>query len=963
MFEAFQQLQKAPEKDKSAKETIKKSDRKIQKNQNHRLPKPSNDIIMTMDELSETITDQNEYYERRNDLLKDIDQSIIKKAWFTFSHLLLNENSKVLDMGSADGAMLFTMAVLNPSMRFIGVDRNKRNINKSKELYEDKVHNLEFIHGDVSSAVLEKNSIDAIISSYMLHEVYSGSKYNPHIVRDTLNNYFSMLKIGGLMYIRDYARPPPAEYVLMEMPDEPSQGDTPTTMTETDLLIWFAEYARPKFDAGCGGFFLEELPPRVPRTRLFRLPYKWAYEFIVRKDDRAQWDKELPMEYTFYTPREFRKELKSMGARVQYSGPYWDEDIIEDKFEGHFRLYTDDGRPLGNPPTCFIALAVKLNDRQSMEIEERRQAKSDDNTLKVSAMRNENTGELVDVVSRESHFSEILPYARDDMGRLKIYLHDGISRPVTNSVPRNGINIDGKRWSGHMIEPVSVDANKIIEMGEASHKDTVLFSRDNLGLKPTQQSTLVHGPDYYPAPEYIDDRIYTYYVEVNRTKKHVAPKIMPSDSGRFQSKGLIREFDAQQILNAIAVGMIPNARLELQILSLFEHLNLKAETWTSKNIIFQTQQINDRLKANASDILKRISDKDDSFKDIKGTTGQLRVVKSVFVEEGQAKGAPTGLKAEDLDFVISDEKTMNTAVVIPLTKGLKDDLHAGFILETLPVPQRHEGNGLTMRAPSFNIPKEVQTFKQLKRFIAEKMNVSPENVIRLGESYYNHINVTPQKIYPLAVAAPPGAFKATDAQFLPMHQFRLLWSALAKDTHFMLVIARAWQYLNDDIKQDYQLKVRQIIKERFEGKRPDWSIPTNYVSTPGVPSQDKRVIDATIDHGAKKQSHKKIGAQSAIASRIATAPASPQQNVAEDMHAVEPVAPVLSFHQQQKMEAEKKQRLEKIEAEEKKKQAALMKESAKETSPPILEDFKEMEKLVDAIEKTMSLEDPRPEKW
>jgi hypothetical protein len=92
----------------------------------------------------------------------------------------------------------------------------------------------------------------------------------------------------------------------------------------------------------------------------------------MRKDEREQWDKELPLEYTFFTPREFRKELYNAGARVHYSAPHWDEDVIQDKFEGHFRLYDNDSNPLGNPPTCYIAVAQKLADRQSLQLVERR---------------------------------------------------------------------------------------------------------------------------------------------------------------------------------------------------------------------------------------------------------------------------------------------------------------------------------------------------------------------------------------------------------------------------------------------------------------------------------------------------------------------------------------------------------------------------------------------------------------
>lgn len=773
-----------------------------------------------------------EFYTRRNTLLKDIDHKSVRQAWFTFSHLLLNENARVVHMGCGDGEQTFIMAVMNPDIRFVGLDKNKRHINKAKEMYQDKVPNLEFVHGDVTNPDFPEKSVDAVINSYILHKVFSNSKYNPLIVSMTLANHFKMLKVGGTMFIRDYARPPPEEYVLMEMPDVPSNGDSISTMSETDLLLWFSENARPKYDAGCGGFFLEELPPRIPRTRLFRLPYKWAYEFIMRKDEREKWERDLPIEYTFFTMREFRKELRNSGARVQYSGPFWDEDMINEHFEGHFRLYDDESKPLGNPPTCFIAVSQKMSDRQSLHLLERRAGSSESSALKVMAMRNEHTGDIVDVISREKTYGELIPFAIDEEERLKIYLHDGITRPVANTVPRNGLNIDDKRWSGHTIEPVSIEAQKFFDLGpEPSHAATVRFARDMVGLMPKEGAGLIHGPDYYPAPDYIDDRIYTYYMNVARTKEHISPKTLPDDCGRFQGKGVIREFDAQQVLNAIAVGLIPNARLELQILSLFEHLELKAENWTTKDFKIKSSEI--KSKTNIPDLLQSITEENKKFKEIRGNAGQLRVINATFVEEGQAQGAPAGLAAQDLDFVISDEKTLNTAVVIPITKDQKEELHAGFVVETMPVPQRHEGNGETIRGQCFNIPPEVKTIKQLRSFIAQEMKVEPHTVVRLGESYYNHIGVTPQKIFPFAVVAPVSAFNPATTKFVPIHQYRLLWSALSKDTHFMVTLARAYKYFSDDIKMDHRMKVQQIVKERFEGKRPDWAIPMSYISPPG----------------------------------------------------------------------------------------------------------------------------------
>jgi SAM-dependent methyltransferase len=782
-------------------------------------------------------TEAETYRERRDMLLKEVDAATIRKAWFTLSHLLLEDGAKVVDMGCDDGAMTYAMAAMSPKLRFTGLDKNKRQINKAKEKY--KLFNLDFKIGDASSEIFEEESVDAIINSYVLHEVYSGQRYNEAIVTDTLTKHFKSLKKGGVMFIRDYARPPPEEFVLMEMPDLPSKGNDLAHLSEADLLVWYAEHARPRQDAGCGGFFLEELPERFPRTRLFRLPYKWAYEFIMRKDDRTHWETELPMEYTFFTMHDFRRQLRALGSRVQYSGPYWDDDIINEKFEGRFRLYQDNGQSLGHPPTCFIAVAYKMAERKSLHIEERRPSVVDSGNLKISAMRNQHTGEIVDVVSRDLDLSEILPYRIDEEGRLKIYLHDGIARSITNAVPRGGMNIDGRRWSGHMVEPIVVDGEAMASVREFDRKHTVLFCRDYIGLKPRDGFVLEKGPHYYPAPDYIDEKIQTFYLQVEEARGAIMPKTTIG-AEKFQAKGMIREVDAQQVLNAVTVGMIPNARLELQILSLFQHLNIKAETWTDKQLNLNISKINEKISIKS--ILDLMKDKDDRFKEIKGTSGQLRPVHSTFVEEGQSRGSMSGLSSENVDFIVHDGKTVNTAVVLPMTKDLKGAVHAGVLVNYLPVPQRHEGNGLTVSAPSFNIPSEVTNFTALRKFIADEFGVPPQKVLKLGESYFSHVGMTPHRIYPFIVASPAEAMKYSQAKFLPFYQLRILMRLISKEPHFMMAIARAYRYYHEELRLDAKLQVKEIVRQRFEGLNPDWSIPISFESLESLRTK-KRVED------------------------------------------------------------------------------------------------------------------------
>ncbi|MCB9982215.1 MAG: class I SAM-dependent methyltransferase [Rhodospirillales bacterium] len=826
-------------------------------------------------------TEAESYIEKRNLLLRDIDPAVIRKAWFTLSHLLLDEDAHVIDMGCDDGAMTYAMAAMNPKVKFTGLDKAKRQVNKAKEKY--RLFNLDYKVGDASSEIFEPESIDAVINSYILHEIYSASRYNERVVSETLGKQFKAMKKGGVMFIRDYAHPPPEEFVLLEMPDEPSTGKDLAHLSAPDMLVWYAEHARPKQDAGCGGFFLEELPERFPRTRLFRLPYKWAYEFIMRKDDRSHWESELPKEYTFFTPLEFRKELSALGARVQYSGPQWDDDVIKEKFEGRFRLYKDDGTPLGDPPTGYIAVSYKMAERKSLHIEERRPSSTNSGNLKITAMRNENTGEIVDVVSRDIDVSEVIPYRVDEEGRLKIYLHDGVARSIANAVPRGGVVIDERRWSGHMAEAITVDGEAISTIEAYDVKHSVLFARDYLGLKPENNAIIEHGPDYYPAPDYIDERIHTFYLKVRPAKGAIIPKKVIGVE-KFQAKGMVREMDAQQVINAITVGMIPNARLEMQILSLFHHLRLRAETWTDKQLNLQVSKINQ--KADVKNLLAMMGEQDLRFKDVKGTTGQLRPVHSTFVEEGQSRGSMSGLSAEDVDFVVHDGKTINTAVVLPLTKDEKNSVHAGIITEYLPVPQRHEGNGLTISVPSFNVPAEVTNLKMMKKFLADKFGVTPNKIVKLGESYFTHVGMTPHRIHPFVVAAPAEAMKGPGTKFLPFYQLMLLQRLLSKEPHFMLAVARAYRYFHEEMRLDAKRQVKAILQQRFAGQEPDWSIPLNYDSLEVLKMQAQKKMKYQAEVHLKerleeKKEETKIENRKAFHQQYA--PKTPEENKKDDV--------------------------------------------------------------------------------
>lgn len=801
------------------------------------------------------------------DILREagIDYETTRRAWFTLSHVLLDEGARVLSTGCGDGTLTFTMAVLYPRIHFIGLDKDHRLINQAAMKYE--LPNLEFKVGDMSSGVFAENSLDAIINSQVLHSVYSGARYNRKAVEETLRTQFAMLKPRGLLFIQDYLHPPPERFVEIELPDEESASDSIKDLCDADLLEWYAEHARPLESSICQGFFLEEMESRSEGKRSYRLPYKWAYEFIMRLSNRDEWEHSLPTEYMVFTPLEFRQTLQDLGARVQYSAPHWDEGFIDKNFRTKFRLFDENGAPLHYPPTSFVAVAIKMEERKSLHIEERRPSSSqEDSYLTVNAMRNLDTGDLVDLVTPKEKISEMIPYRVNSQGRLKIYLNDGVARSITNAVTRSGQNIDGKRWSGHMVEAIGVAQDALLEALNFDEKDTIFFAKDYLGLRPRKNARILQGPDYYPSPDYINERIYTYYLNVRKAKDHIPPKPPIDHAGKFHAKGQIREFDAQQVLDAITVGAIPNARLELQILSLFEYLKIKPENWTERDISVKKSQITADQKV--FDLIKQLGGPIKKFQDVKDTAGQLRPIHSVFVEEGQENDSRIGLSAQEVDFVVQNDKTINSIVVLPLASNMKNELHAGLQLTHFPVPQCHQGSSLSLSVPNFELPAHIRSLDETRAYIAEKFEVLPEMVFKLGESYFSHIGITPQRIHPYAIIAPPQFLTDVKTKLVPLYQIRLLQYAVSKDVNLMTAIARSYRMFGDHLRREMEVKNTAVLKERFAKDQPSWSLPVVYEHplrsgkggdtdiVPAVKAKGQKVIQPQPFHGLKNIKNK-----------------------------------------------------------------------------------------------------------
>jgi hypothetical protein len=760
-----------------------------------------------------------ESVENRNAILKNIPSFHVRQAWHASSHLLLPEHATLLKTGCREGYMSAALALINPDLNIIGIDQNPHAIERANQAIN--LHNLSFKVGSFTDQEFLKNnfqpqSLDAIVNSYILYQIYSEHKFDTKKISETLKAQFDLLKVGGLMYIQDYSMPPPDIFVLLELQDQQG-GDDFLTMSDAQLLEWFSENARPWQDAGCHGFYLEKMPSRLPKTSLYRLPYKWAYEFILRKDKRAVWEEELYKEYTFYARHDYRRELRNIGARVMYSAAHWDDAVIKRKFTGNLKLYSDDGYPLELAPTSYILVAQKVDEGSTLRIQERRpfpMEEGKERYLKISSAKHKTDGRIFDVISRHAFPVDYIPYRLSQTGRLKVFLRDEVQRPVTNAVPRKGKNLDIRRWSGYMIEPVSFDLRDVQTVNIINHNDVAAFIKDKIGLKVATGCVIENGAGYYPDPKHIDEYIQTQYIRIDALSE--------TENAIYG----LREFDAQTILNAISVGYIPNSRLELQILYLFRHLGIKYESWDSMPMELQTQP-DDAMPIEDLESLMDQYQNDQSEKNHKtdyhfqkSTQGQFRHIQSAFVQEGLVEGVLRGVSSHNHEFVVSNQHADNVAVVLPLVKKLSGEVMAGIVKDFHPIPQRYKGDGTMISCPKFNLPPHISSYEMARKYVADQFEVPIEYVSKMGESFFVHTGITPQRIYPFAVSAPAGtdAYKHGVTALAPLASlWKLFYCFDIAGLEFLKTIAIAY----NQFCADSDLSVAWNFDKSFAAEQSD----------------------------------------------------------------------------------------------------------------------------------------------
>lgn len=699
------------------------------------------------------------------------------------NHFLLHPGAQVIIPDSLDGNKGYEFALANPRLRIIGQDENADAVAQATNNF--KLPNLSY----EVKGLEERTNIDGFLNYFNLHHLYSISGYSQARVFRYLQNQLEQLKVGGMIVMHGYLSPDNNEnnHVLLELSDYSSNSQSLKKLSEAELLIRFSQTAK-KFDRkGHQGFYLEELEARIKHTRLFRLSHKWANEFLLRKDKRAIWDDEINKEYTPFTMEELSREVFEMGARLVYAAPYWDKETLETKYIPRCRIFDESGNALEYPATSFVAVIQKIDSPQSTLVREQRPSEEKPHYLKVDHVRDETSGKIYDLISRPHKIVDIIPFRINMDGRLTIYARDGYARPIINTVPRKGVGLDGKIWSGHLVEPITfqtslddkIDAKNNCRISEILDKST------KLKMKP--RGRVIEGPNYYASPTMIDELVTTFFVEVENPKKNKLDVDNFEDG--FYKKGYIKGLDAQDIIKAAHVGLLPDGNLELATYFLMDKLGMTPDTWSGESV--PVGKYIPKRRAKTDDLIKDITAKDNqvSYKKTLRDGDTLSIHRSLFVEEGFENSDSSYFLAKNLEFAIPKEETINIAVVLPLTQDLSGEILAGFQMVDYPVPSRLEGQSKQLDAASFVLPRSVKNIFDAKKFIAKQFEVKPNQVGVLGSSYFSENGLTPQRIYPFVVASPvKGPKFISNFIYAPIKDIYKISYKWLKPKHFLALI-------------------------------------------------------------------------------------------------------------------------------------------------------------------------------
>ena len=475
----------------------------------------------------------------------------------------------IVDLGTGSGISAHDLARLFPDSSVIGVDLDPNMVRLATSRY--KADNLAYTVGNAEQPIFGTNSVDTIFMSSTAHHLtsYGSGKFDITHVINAIRSAHQQLKIGGTFILRDFVISEGPKSVILEIPILDGTAE---------LFEKFAKDFRSSQHIASGVPYIE-LEPDQAGWRRFQLSLRDANEFILRKDYRDSYNEEIKEEYTFMSQKDFERAFEQAGFRILHSAPIFNPWIIKNRYQGKVKLFSLDGQSLPFPPTNYAIVGEKIRPSQGILLREsRRVSLSTPQFLRMLAVQDTKTGEIIDLVERPGAAIDLIPYFIRK-GNLYVLSKQGYPRPITTVADQSGLTPGQSR--GYSIEPLGF----IVDRSQPTFRQIQDQFEMRAGIPSDAILTrispkLLHR--LYTSPGMADESTSSIALQIKSQRVQLStPK---REYSGFSTSGTVRPIEATQLLRAAQIGTILDARLEASVYELLLSLKRDLGPWIGEEV-------------------------------------------------------------------------------------------------------------------------------------------------------------------------------------------------------------------------------------------------------------------------------------------------------------------------------------------------------------------------------------------
>ncbi len=240
------------------------------------------------------------------------------------------KEGKIVDMGCGTGSLIKLISKDFQESDIIGIEGTRKFYEYCK-MQEYPNAFVFFYRKNILDQNFKVNSVDNIIFSSVLHEIYS--YINKETLVKVLKNSYHELSPKGRLIIRDVVGVQDKNkivYMKLNKKDGKDKGDISKLSTYSKFFEFSKDFVRK----------IKFKKETIDDVDYIVLRFADAYEYMSKMDYTDNWKSEMHEEFGFWNFKEWKENLEKVGFKIvegskEFSNPF----ILEKSYKGKVELY------------------------------------------------------------------------------------------------------------------------------------------------------------------------------------------------------------------------------------------------------------------------------------------------------------------------------------------------------------------------------------------------------------------------------------------------------------------------------------------------------------------------------------------------------------------------------------------------------------------------------------------------